>query len=238
MRKLLTVAICALATASVTWSAPSQAADVTCFGKVPTIVGTDGDDLLQFGPGDVVYAGAGNDSIGPLDGRLTFTAYICGGPGADDIYGGRGADYVHGDGGADRMNGGYGGADVFFGDAGDDYLFDFDDFDYPDKEDPGTDVMHGGAGNDILITACGSDKVYGDAGNDEIQDWTRAKSHLYGGAGDDIINATLNEAGTNPFVPDLVSGGKGYDTAYVHRDDIVTSSTEQKIYSESGAVAP
>ena len=231
MRKLLTVTtVCAFAVASVAWSAPSQAATPTCFGKPATIVGTDGDDEILFGPGDVVYAGAGNDSIGALDERLVFTAYICGGPGADDIRGGRGADYVHGDGGNDRINGGYGGEDVFFGDAGDDYLFDFDDFDYPDYDDPGTDVMHGGAGNDILITACGSDKAYGDIGNDRIYDWTRAKSYLYGGAGDDIIGATANEAGSNPFVPDLVSGGKGYDTAYVHVDDIVTASTEVKIY--------
>ena len=231
MRKLLTVTtVCTLAVASVAWSAPSQAATPTCFGKPATIVGTDGDDEIFFGPGDVVYAGAGNDGIGALDESVAFTAYICGGPGADDIRGGRGADYVHGDGGNDHINGGYGGDDVLFGDAGDDFLTDMEDDDYPDDSDPGTDIMHGGAGDDLLITVSGSDKVYGDLGNDRIGDSTRAKSYLYGGAGDDRITSVDSEAGSNPFVPDLVSGGKGYDTAYVHRDDIVTASTEEKTY--------
>jgi serralysin len=195
-----------------------------------TVVGTSGDDELLFGPGDVVYAGPGNDSIGPRDQWSTFTAHICGGAGEDEIWGGRGVDHVHGGGGADYINGGYGGADTLLGDGGDDRVEDFDDFDYPDDSDPGTDLIRGGSGADLLITASGSDEVYGDSGQDTIVDYTRAKSYLYGGADDDTIDATQNEAGTNPFRPDVVSGGKGHDVAVVNKDDIVTSSTEERIY--------
>lgn len=230
MRSLLTVTvICALASASVAWSPPSQAAPPTCFGKSATVVGTAGDDNLVFGPGDVVYAAGGNDIISS-DESQTFTAYICGGAGSDIIRGGRGVDYVHGDDGADSINGGYGGADTLLGDGGDDHIDDFDDFDYPDYDDPGTDIVRGGADNDVLNTACGSDKVYGDAGQDTITDYTRAKSYLYGGADNDRLDATRNEVGTNPFVPDHVSGDRGHDVAVVNRNDTVTSSTERKIY--------
>jgi Ca2+-binding RTX toxin-like protein len=229
-KRLTVIAICALASASVAWAGPSQAATPTCFGKSATMVGTAGDDYLEFGPGDVVYAAGGNDIIVPRDQAQAFVAHICGGAGSDSIRGGRGVDHVHGDGGADSINGGYGGADTLLGDAGDDRIMDFDDFDYPDYDDPGTDIMRGGTGNDVVITACGSDKAYGDAGQDTLTDYTRAKSYLYGGADNDSIDATQNEAGTNPFVADYVSGDRGYDVAVVNQHDTVTSSTERKIY--------
>lgn len=211
-------------------AAPTQAATPSCFGRVATVVGTPGDDALTFGPDDVIYAGGGNDEISARDEWQAVTAYICAGAGDDYIYGGRGNDYVHGGDGADFINGGYGGEDTLLGDGGADRLEDFDDYDYVDENDPGTDTLRGGADDDVLITACGTDKVYGGSGQDTILDFTRAASYLYGGAGGDTIDATLNEVGTNPFVPDVVSGGKGDDTATVNADDIVKPSTEDVSY--------
>jgi hypothetical protein len=72
--------------------------------------------------------------------------------------------------------------------------------------------------------------VYGGAGEDILTDYTRAKSYLYGGDDNDVLDATRNEAGSNPFVPDYVSGNDGFDVATVNREDIVSSSTEQRIY--------
>jgi len=231
MRTLSTAtAVLALASSSVIWAPPGQAATPTCFGRTATVVGTADQDLLSFGPGDVVYAAGGDDYIAPRDEAETFTAYICGGAGADIILGGRGVDHIHGDGGSDYINGGFGGADTLLGDGGEDRVEDFDDYDYPDYDDPGTDILRGGAGDDILITACGSDRVYGDGGRDTITDYTRAASYLYGGAGNDSIDATRNKAGTNAFERDYVSGGRGFDTAVVNREDIVSTSTEKKIY--------
>ena len=101
-----------------------------CFGRSATVVGTSGDDYLTFGPHDVVVGGGGIDYITD-EGDGTYTAYICGGPGADVIRGGRGVDHVNGNGGDDSIMGGYGGDGTVLGGSGNDRLEDFDDFDYP-----------------------------------------------------------------------------------------------------------
>ena len=60
-----------------------------CHGRQATIVGTDGNDVIQGTPGrDVIWGGRGDDTIlGSLGNDL-----LCGGPGADLIHGGRGND--------------------------------------------------------------------------------------------------------------------------------------------------
>ncbi len=85
-----------------------------CFGKVPTLVGTEGDDLLVGTDGDDVIMGlGGNDIILGQDGLDT----ICGGDGNDKIlagdgmdwlFGGRGKDLAQGEDQSDVLNGGSG----------------------------------------------------------------------------------------------------------------------------------
>ena len=99
-----------------------------CAGLAPTILGTEGDDVIigTSGP-DVILAGAGHDRI---DGR-GGNDVICGGPGRDIIRGSDGADRIDGGGGRDRIIGGRGddtlrgsrGVDQLFGSAGSDRLF-------------------------------------------------------------------------------------------------------------------
>jgi hypothetical protein len=70
-----------------------------CFGRVPTIVGTNGRDVIRGTDGrDVIHARGGADhvSAGPGD------DFICGGRGRDDpLAGNRGYDRFHGGGGTD-----------------------------------------------------------------------------------------------------------------------------------------
>ena len=74
--------------------APSaSAAEETCFGLVPTIVGTLGDDILVGTDGpDVIDGLEGDDSIKGLGGGDV----LCGGPGQDAINAGGGLDRVDG----------------------------------------------------------------------------------------------------------------------------------------------
>ena len=71
----------------------ASAAEETCFGLAPTIVGTPGDDTLLGTDGpDVVIGLAGDDTIKGLDGADR----LCGGPGRDVINAGGGLDRVDG----------------------------------------------------------------------------------------------------------------------------------------------
>ena len=64
-----------------------------CDGKRATIVGTDGDDVIQgTEKADVIWGGPGDDKIyGGLGNDI-----ICGGAGDDLIHGGRGNDWIEG----------------------------------------------------------------------------------------------------------------------------------------------
>jgi Ca2+-binding RTX toxin-like protein len=223
MRRFITAtAVTTVAALPFMWSVPSQAAVPTCFGKPATIVGTAGPDSLEGGPNDVVYGGGGDDGI-------SGAPIMCGGSGADSIDGTyKGDDKIRGGGGADNIEGEFG-VDTLLGGGGDDRIEDTDDFDWSDEHDPGTDIMRGGPGDDTINSTSGSDKVYGNSGQDTLTDYTRVKSYLYGGRDNDVIDATNDNLGTNPFVPDYVSGDLGYDIAFVHYDDIVSSSTESRV---------
>jgi Ca2+-binding RTX toxin-like protein len=72
----------------------AAAAEETCFGQVPTIVGTPGDDTLLGTDGPDVIAGLdGDDTIRGLGG-------------ADVLCGGHGSDVIESGGGLDRVDGG------------------------------------------------------------------------------------------------------------------------------------
>ena len=94
-----------------------------CAGLTATIVGTQGDDVIDGTAGpDIINGLGGNDTIRGLLGN----DIICGGKGNDIINGGKGKDTINGDNGrdilkgdndADKLNGG-GGTDSCDGGIG------------------------------------------------------------------------------------------------------------------------
>lgn len=73
-----------------------------CFGRVPTIVGTEEGDILIGTPGtDVIVGLGGGDLIYGLGGR----DFICAGTGDDVVLAGRGKDRIKGEGGGDLLFG-------------------------------------------------------------------------------------------------------------------------------------
>ncbi len=115
----------------------------TCFGKLATIVGTNGPEVLNGTPGkDVIYARNGNDVIN-------------GGGGGDRICAGGGDDEVHGGGGKDKING-QAGDDTLNGDGKGDTI----------KGGGGDDILNGGKGGDKLTGNGGFDTANGGAGAD------------------------------------------------------------------------
>ena len=110
-RHALVVVVLVVATAVVTMS-PSEAAARQCFGRVATVVGTPGADVLHGtagpdvivsrGGADVIRAGSGNDRVCAGSGRDVVVA----GAGNDRIDIGRQeADRVHGGPGDDWLGG-------------------------------------------------------------------------------------------------------------------------------------
>ncbi len=96
-----------------------------CHGRVPSLVGDNGNNVLIGSPGADVILGRGGDDL--IDGR-GGNDRICGGDGNDGLRGGPGNDRVSGAAGADTLEGG----------AGNDRL----------DGGAGTDVTIGGKGRD------------------------------------------------------------------------------------------
>lgn len=114
-----------------------------CFGRRPTIFGTDlAEEITGTNGLDVILALGGSDTIHGLDG----SDRICAGDGHDLVYGGRGHDRIGGGPGHDYVYGGSGN-DIVRGGAGD-------------------DTMHGQKGDDSLRGDSGFDWVYGGIGVD------------------------------------------------------------------------
>ncbi len=127
-------------------AAPVTAAWPTCAGKVATIVGTQGDDVLYGTSGRDIIAGLGGDDIIRGYGGNDL---ICGGRGADRVAGHSGLDRLYGNAGSDQLLGGKGpdhllggvGDDVLKGQVGDDHL----------DGGPGTDFCHQGEGSVPMV---------------------------------------------------------------------------------------
>ena len=181
---------------------------------------------------DVVYGGAGNDTITTGD----DADLIYGGTGNDTIDGGIDADTIYGGDGNDTIIGGEG-SDIIDGGAGDDVIYAGLDPSAPDVlniPDDGTgpfgpdlvpnngmDVVHGGDGNDTIYGADDDDTLFGDAGNDYIDggidddtiDGGTGDDTLLGGQGDDaIIGGTGNDNIDGGTGADIMSGGDDRDT--------------------------
>jgi len=96
----------------------SASAVELCFGKVATIVGKPGDDIINGTKyPDVIVGLAGNDTINGGSGN----DLICAGPGNDTVSGGNGSDRVDGGSGNDSLAGDFG-SDVLVGGLGNDAL--------------------------------------------------------------------------------------------------------------------
>jgi Ca2+-binding RTX toxin-like protein len=175
-----------------------------CAGRPATVVGTDGDDVIDGTPGDDVIVGlAGVDLIHGLGGD----DLICGGLGADTIHGDAGNDTIIGDdandflvpgAGHDRVDG-VGGVDTVSyrpsvagilldlrnGTAtgeGTDALSALEDV-------IGTnfnDVLRGAAGPNWIRGLAGTDIVFGYAGADRLEG-SYGWDQLFGGNDDDVL---------------------------------------------------
>jgi Ca2+-binding RTX toxin-like protein len=123
-----------------------------CAGRIATIIGTTGPDVITGSAANDVIAGLGaGDRINGLGGK----DIICGAGGKDRLKGKGGTDLLLGQGGADRLAGGKG-RDKLKGAKGRDRL----------RGQAGRDVLLGGAGGDRLIGGPGRDRLRGGPGRD------------------------------------------------------------------------
>ena len=199
----------------------------SCFGKIPTIFGTTGDDVIDGTAGpDVISGLEGNDVIRGKGGRDV----LCGGEGNDRLDGGGGNDVLIGGDGNDRLKGRTG-ADRAKGGPGNDTIF----------ASPGNDREDGGLGVDLIdyksasgvvvdltagtATGFGTDvvtnleHVLGSPGNDRIVG-NKSANVINGFGGDDEL---FGKAGADTLIGkrgnDLIDGGPGADDLRGDDDD-------------------
>ncbi len=177
-----------------------------CRGRLATLVGTAGPDVLPGTSGpDVIVGRGGNDVISAGDGD----DLVCAGDGDDTILAGAGRDGVYGEDGADRLQG-MTGDDLLDGGAGDDTL---DGHSGNDRllGGGGADGLNGGLGDDFLDGGWGDDRLSGYDGADDLSgaqgnDYLaggRGADRLYGGIGNDRLYGGDDD--------DLLLGGPGND---------------------------
>ena len=180
-----------------------------CAGVLPTVLGTNGDDILAGTDGQDVINGRGGDDV--INGKGADDV-ICGGSGDDVIFGGGGRDLIFAGTGNDHVIGGAGndtvladeGDDTLFGNEGRDFLSGSDGNDFmagctlpfEDLNDEtfvtrdiflggrGEDIMIGDAGDDAFLAFGGDDIMIGGAGNDLLSGFS-GDDFLDGGAGND-----------------------------------------------------
>ncbi|HWL65981.1 MAG TPA: calcium-binding protein, partial [Actinomycetota bacterium] len=190
------VHVSALVAASIAWTQPvlSQEEGGDRCGRRASIVGTEGDDVLEGTPGHDNIAGlGGNDVIRGLDGSDS----LCGGDGDDQVFGGKGGDHVEGSDGNDSVDGGPGndyiqgnlGNDALIGDAGFDTTV-FSRSDSAQTIDLAAGTASGGMGDDTIAEieevwgSTWGDTIIGSDGPDRI--WLgEATDEVDGGGGDD-----------------------------------------------------
>ena len=197
-----------------------DAAEVETADRLPAglrlvVVLGDGSDSWsgsQYTP-DIVYGGAGNDSINTR--------------GANDwVDAGSGRDYVLGGGGNDRLNGGYG-PDKLFGETGDDNVNGGADNDYV-YGNAGADTAAGGYGHDYVSGGLGRDMIYGGPGNDRLIDDHRGQARsflspdvLNGGPGIDLADYYYRTGEATPLR--LSIDGRANDGKVGEGDQILAS---------------
>ncbi len=235
MRPALAGVVLVAAAPAVLASATSAvgAAELSCDGKVATIIGTSGDDVVRGTDSDDVIVGlGGNDRIVAGSGNDT----ICGNWGDDTLVGGPGSDLILGGNGSDTV--GYSNAvarvrvDLAAGTAsGGDGIDElrsienvvgsrFDDVLRGTKAPneirggDGADLIKGRAGADRLIGAQGADELFGAAGGDVLRG-SGGNDVIHGGGGDDVVRGGTGDDLLEPGAgDDAVAGGAGSNTIY------------------------
>ena len=211
---------------------------------------------------DVVYGNGGNDRINGGDGNdLLF-----GGDGNDAIYGGKGNDTIYGDDGDDLLDGGVG-DDILKGGSGNDtYVFakgygsdtiiDADGLNtLRFKGLNPTDILVNGTGDsDVTITIKGTNDtlVIKDFRKGEeyanydlefdgvkmhVTDKGSPFRHIYGGNGDDVLKAVVDDSIMHAFGGnDTVYGSDGNDIIYGNEGDDVlyAGSGDDIVYGGDG----
>jgi Ca2+-binding RTX toxin-like protein len=185
---------------------PAAAAKVAprCFGVRPTIVGTEGADVLIGTPHRDVIVGLGGDDT--IFGGGSGRDFICAGAGADGVLGGSGRDRIAGNRGDDVLLG-ESAADTLKGGQGIDYI----------EPGPGRDEADGGGPPlDVISYLASSSAVHVDfstgmavgEGKDRFQ---RINAVVGSNGNDSLIGSTGEEL----FVPvggnDNVDGELGSD---------------------------
>lgn len=234
--KLISAALCAVLVA-VGWGIgpeSAMAAPEKCRGKVPTIVGDAGNNIINGTTGDDVIAGrGGNDTIDGKGGDDT----ICAGVGNDVIKGGSGNDILVGDEGNDLLNGGPG-SDLLIGHKNKDTAtFAGSPQSVTVKLGPGTAFGDGAdtlAGIEHVIGSSHGDSLFGSAvanrlegrgGNDEIVG-NKGKDDLIGGAGGDVLDGGSGD--------DTLEGNVGWDLHDGKAGVDQCLSAELRVRCESG----
>ncbi len=201
-----------------------------CQGRLATLDGTAGNDVLNGTSGDDVIAGGDGDDLIQGGGGDDL---ICGGDGDDTMLGGPGDDTLLAGSGSDTAS--YGGAtngvtvDLAAGQStgqGTDGLTSVENVigsKFDDKilgnSGPnalrgfkGDDTVDGRGGDDIVSGGGGNDTLTGGSGNDDRVDGYSGSDEIRGGAGDDLLRGWSGDDIIYPSSGnDMVKGGNGID---------------------------
>jgi Ca2+-binding RTX toxin-like protein len=207
-----------------------------CFGRKPTIVGTNNtDNIVGTNGPDVIASGDGADKISSLGGADR----VCAGQGDDLVDGGAGDDTIFGSTGVDRLIGGDGDDTLYSGGSNssdfEQLLGGTGDDELTGESTP--EEMHGGLGADRIIGGSSllnvPDELHGDADDDRL---IGPDAFLHGGQGDDYLaEGTISFVlALGPVRVDLENGvvvGEGDDrvSSVVHAigsqfDDVLVGS--------------
>lgn len=227
------------------------------------IFGEEGDDALRGGNGmDGIFGGEGNDTLyGGND-----EDYLNGGIGNDTLYGDNGNDTLYGDDGDDILDGGTGN-DILYGGAGNDtYVFakGYGSDTIIDSDGLNTLRFKGLNPTDILVNGTGDyDATITIKGTNDtlvIKDFRKGEEyanydlefdgvkmhvtdqgspfrHIYGGNGDDVLKAVVDDSIMHAFGGnDTVYGSDGNDIIYGNEgnDVLYAGSGNDFVYGGDG----
>lgn len=178
-------------------------------------------DLLRGGPGnDRLDPGVDDrdawsverisydEASGPV--RVDAAARTVTGEGAD-TYPGEGVIAIVGSPHDDEMVGSSG-HDIFIGAGGDDLLVGNGGEDWLTGK-AGSDLIRGGDGPDDLHGGADVDRVHGGPGDDALHDFAKGPDKLYGNGGDDYVDDRMNFGNGH-----VVVGGEGNDYLQLNTD--------------------
>ncbi len=228
-----------------------------------TYLGTDMNDSFHgTGKTDFIFGEGGNDTLRGGNG----TDQIFGGESNDTLYGGAGNDAINGDDGNDLLDGGVGddilkgGADndtyVFAKGYGSDTIIDADGLNTLRFKGlkPGDILVNGTGEYDATITIKGTNDTlvikdfrkgekYADYDLEfdgvkmHVTDKGSPFKHIYGGNGDDVLKAVVDDSIMHAFGgDDTVYGSDGNDIIYGNEDNdaIYAGTGNDLVYGGSG----